>query len=121
MNLGPATLPTAPSIAARLERLPLCGFHRRFVSIVSIGAWYYFFDLFAVAYIGAALQNSHFLTLMQFSYLVSAGFVGMFIGTLVQGMGSDYLGRRTAFVTMLLVYSAFSLAGAFANTARVLI
>ena len=111
----------SPSIASRLERLPLCGFHRRFVAMVSLGAWYYFFDLFVVAYIGAALQSFHFLTLQQFSYLVAAGFVGMFIGTNVQGLASDYIGRRIAVITMLVVYSTFFIASAFAPDAAMLI
>jgi putative MFS transporter len=109
------------SIAARMERLPLCGFHRRFMGVVSIGTWYYFFDLFVTAYLGAALQNLHFLTLQQFSYLIAAGFLGMFIGTIGQGLASDYFGRRMAFIAMLLVYSLFSILSAFALNAQMLI
>jgi putative MFS transporter len=109
------------SIASRVERLPLCGFHRRFVSLVSLGGWFEFFDLFMMAYLGAALQDLHFLTLQQFSHLIAAGFLGMFIGTTGMGLGSDYFGRRTAFIVMLLVYSTFSIAGAFAPDARILI
>src|SRR5262249_25141442 len=36
-------------------------------------------------------------------------------------MGSDYFGRRFAFVLMLLIYSTFTLLGAFAPGARTLI
>jgi MFS transporter, putative metabolite:H+ symporter len=104
-----------------MERLPVCGFHRRFVALVSIGAWYEVFDLFMTAYLGAALQTFHFLTLQQFSYLIAAGFVGMFIGTNVLGLAADYIGRRTAFIGLLLFYSAFSIAGAFARDANELI
>jgi MFS transporter, putative metabolite:H+ symporter len=110
-----------PSIAARMERLPLCGFHRRFMAVVCVGAWSYFFDLFVTAYLGAALQNIHFLTLQQFAYLIAAGFLGMFIGTIAQGVGSDYFGRRPAFITMLLLYSLFSILSAFAPNAATLI
>ena len=45
----------------------------------------------------------------------------MFVGALVFGVGSDYMGRRTAFVSMLLIYSFFTLLGAFAPDARWLI
>ena len=104
-----------------MERLPLSGFHRRFIGLVSLGSWFDIFDIFMMAYLGAALQDSHFLTLEQFSHLIAAGFFGMFIGTVVFGMGSDYFGRRTSFVVMLLVYSVFTLAGALAPSARALI
>jgi putative MFS transporter len=113
--------PRPGSIAARVERLPLCRFHRHFITLVSLGSWFDIFDIFMMAYLGAALQNSHFLTLKQFTTLTAAGFLGMFVGTVVFGMGSDYFGRRTSFVTMLLVYSLFTLLGAFAPNSTALI
>lgn len=118
----PARAATAPfSIASRLERLPLCGFHRRFITLISLGAWFDFYDIFMMAYIGAALQHSQMLTLEQFSHMIAAGFSGMFVGTIVFGMGSDYFGRRTSFVLMLLIYSVCTFMGAFAPNAWALI
>ncbi|MFN8007946.1 MAG: MFS transporter [Terriglobia bacterium] len=110
-----------PSIAARLERLPLCGFHRRFIGLISLGGWFDFYDIFMMAYLGAALQQSGMLTLSQFSHMIAAGFLGMFAGTILFGMGSDYVGRRTSFLFMLLIYSICTLMGAFAGTANQLI
>jgi len=109
------------SIAARLERLPLGSFHRRFIALVSLGGWFDFYDIYMMAYIGATLQQSGFLSLHQFSQVIAAGFLGMFAGTIFFGMGSDRMGRRSAFVAMLLIYSAFTLAGAFAPSATWLI
>jgi putative MFS transporter len=109
------------SIAARVERLPVGKFHRRFVALVSLGGWFDFYDIYMMAYIGAALQQSRFLTLEQFSAVIAAGFLGMFTGTILFGMGSDRMGRRSAFVAMLLIYSLFTLAGAFAPSAAWLI
>jgi MFS transporter, putative metabolite:H+ symporter len=109
------------SIASRVERLPLCGFHSRFITLISLGGWFDFYDIFMMAYIGAALQHTHFLTLAQFSHMIAAGFCGMFVGSLIFGIGSDYFGRRFAFVLMLLIYSTFTLLGAFAPSARTLI
>src|SRR5271154_3757664 len=109
------------SVASRLERLPVCGFHRRFVSLVSIGGWFDFFDLFMMAYLGPALQAIHFLTLKQFSHLIAGGFLGMFVGTILLGLGSDYFGRRSAFIIMMLAYSICSLVGAFSPDVRTLI
>src|SRR5229473_2335244 len=108
-------------IAARIERLPLGKFHRRFIALVSLGNFFDLYDIFLVAYTGAALQQSGFLSLKQFSFFVASGFLGMFFGTIFFGMGSDRMGRRSAFITLLLIYSVFTLAGAFAPSAGWLI
>src|SRR6202140_282205 len=108
-------------ISARIERLPLGKFHRRFITLVSLGNFFDLYDIFIVADIGAALQQAGFLSLQQFSVFVAAGFLGMFFGTIVFGMGSDRMGRRSAFITLLLIYSVFTLAGAFAPSAGWLI
>ena len=105
------------TIAERIERLPLGGFHRRFVGLVSLGNFFDLYDIFIVAYIGAALQQSGFLTLRQFTLFVAAGFLGMFVGTVIFGMGSDRMGRRSAFILLLLIYSVFTFADAFAPNA----
>jgi MFS transporter, putative metabolite:H+ symporter len=119
--MNSSTRNATSSIAERIERLPLGRFHRRFIALVSLGIFFDLYDVFIVAYIGAALQQSGFLSLQQFSVFVAAGFLGMFFGTIVFGMGSDRMGRRSAFITLLLIYSVFTLAGAFAPSAGWLI
>jgi putative MFS transporter len=109
------------SIAERIERLPLGSFHRRFITLVSLGNFFDLYDIFVVAYIGAALQQAHFLTLQQFTAFIASGFFGMFFGTIVFGIGSDRFGRRIVFMTLLLLYSVFTLACAFAPSASWLI
>jgi putative MFS transporter len=109
------------TIAERIERLPLGGFHRRFIALVSLGNFFDVYDIFIVAYIGAALQQFGFLSLREFTFFVAAGFLGMFVGTVVFGMGSDRMGRRSAFILLLLIYSVFTFADAFAPTAGWLI
>src|SRR6202140_353781 len=104
-------------ISARIERLPLGKFHRRFITLVSLGNFFDLYDIFIVAYIGAALQQSGFLSLRQFTFFVAAGFLGMFVGTVVFGMGGARMGRRSAFILLLLIYSVFTFADAFAPTA----
>src|ERR1700739_4058076 len=111
----------ATSIAARIERLPLGRFHRRFITLVSHGNFFDLYDIFVVAYIGAALQQSGFLSLRQFTVFVAARFLGMFVRTIVFGMGSDRAGRRRAFMTLRLIYPLFTLSGAFAPSAPWLI
>lgn len=108
------------SVAARLDRLPLSRFHRRFIALIALGAWFDLYDLFMMAYIGAALQDSHFLNLPQFTEVIAASFAGMFVGTLVLGFASDLYGRRISFLFMLALYSVFTLAGALAATPQML-
>src|SRR5262249_23132435 len=43
------------------------------------------------------------------------------VGTIIFGMGSDRYGRRISFITLLLIYSAFTFLGAFAPSANWLI
>jgi putative MFS transporter len=109
------------TIAERIERLPLGGFHRRFIALVSLGNFFDLYDIFIVAYLGAVLQQSGFLSLRQFTFFVATGFLGMFVGTVAFGMGSDRMGRRSAFILLLLIYSVFTFADAFAPTAAWLI
>lgn len=111
---------THTSVAARLDRLPLCGFHRRFITLIALGAWFDLYDLFMMAYLGAALQASHFLTLTQFTEVIASSFGGMFVGTLVLGLASDRYGRRVSFLFMLAIYSVFTLGGALSTTPHVL-
>jgi putative MFS transporter len=108
------------SVAARLDRLPLSRFHRRFITLIALGAWFDLYDLFMMAYIGAALQDSRFLNLTQFTEVIAASFAGMFVGTLVLGFASDRYGRRISFLFMLALYSVFTLAGALAATPHML-
>src|SRR6202453_5461923 len=114
-------MPDATSIAARIERLPLGRFHRPVSSLGSLRTFFDPYDIFVVAYIGAALQQSHFLTLQQFTEFIASGFFGMFVGTIAFGIGSDRFGRRIVFMTLLLLYSAFTFACAFAPSAGWLI
>src|SRR5580693_7280913 len=120
-GIGDGLAESKLTIAERIERLPLGRFHRRFIALVSLGNFFDLYDIFIVAYIGAALQQSGFLSLRQFTFFVAAGFLGMFVGTVVFGMGSDRMGRRSAFILLLLIYSVFTFADAFAPSAAWLI
>lgn len=120
-SISPVHRGSPDAIAERIERLPLGRFHRRFITLVSLGNFFDLYDIFVVAYIGAALQQSHFLTLGQFTAFIASGFFGMFVGTTVFGIGSDRFGRRIVFMTLLLLYSVFTLACAFAPSATWLI
>jgi MFS transporter, putative metabolite:H+ symporter len=113
------------SIAARLERLPATrGFWRR-VTVLSLGGFFEFYDLFLAAYVAPGLVKSSILTTTTpglFGTTGVAGFVasfffGLFIGTALFGFIADRLGRRIIFTTSLLWYAAASLVMAFQQDA----
>src|SRR5262245_23577527 len=109
---------TPGEVAARLDRLPVGRFHRRFLAWISLGAWFDYYDNFVAGTLAVALPAAGVLPPPKpgewFSTLglfMAALPLGMFLGTIFLGMASDYLGRRFGFIAMLLLYSLATLAG----------
>jgi putative MFS transporter len=113
------TPPLAPNqVAARLDRLPVGPFHRRFLLLIALGAWFDYYDNFVAGTLAVALPAAGVLRPTQpgewispLGLFMTALPAGMFVGTMFLGMAGDYLGRRFAFVAMLLLYSLATLAG----------
>ncbi len=59
-------------MATRIERLPLGPFPHRFITLILLGGWFDFYDIFIVTCVGAALQDPGFLTLKGFNAMVAA-------------------------------------------------
>jgi putative MFS transporter len=105
-------------VAARLDRLPVGRFHHRFLVLISLGAWFDYYDNFVAATLAVALPAAGVLPPAQKGEWISpvglfmaALPLGMFLGTIFLGMASDYIGRRFGFILMLLLYSLATLAG----------
>ena len=112
-------------IAGRLERLPATrGFWRR-VTLLSLGGFFEFYDLFVAAYIQPGLVKAGILTTTTpglfsiggFAGFVAFFFLGLFVGTALFGFVADRLGRRIIFTGSLLWYAATSLVMAFQQDA----
>jgi putative MFS transporter len=112
-------VPLAPNqVAARLDRLPVGRFHYRFLALISLGAWFDYYDNFVAGTLAVVLPKAGVLPPAQAGeWISSVGLftatlpLGMFVGSLFFGLASDYLGRRFGFVAMLLLYSLATLAG----------
>src|SRR6185312_6773642 len=112
-------------IAGRLERLPpTSGFWRR-ITLLSLGGFFEFYDLFLAAYVAPGLVKSGILTTTTpglfgtsgVAGFVAAFFAGLFVGTALFGFVADRAGRRLIFTMSLLWYAAASFIMAFQHTA----
>src|SRR6202046_4881741 len=115
---------TTVTVAARLDRLPPSRHTRWLVTLVSLGGWFEFYDLFFTAYIAIGLFKAKLFTpttqglfdLQGFASFVAALFAGLFVGTLAFSWLADRYGRRSIFTFALLWYSAGALIMAFQTT-----
>ena len=114
------------TVAARLDRLPPSRHVRKLVTLLSLGGWFEFYDLFFTAYVAIGLfkeglfkpTTQGLFDLHGFASFVAALFTGMFIGTLVFSWVSDRFGRRSILAFSLLWYSVGVLIMAFQQTAE---
>ncbi|KPC61481.1 MFS transporter [Streptomyces chattanoogensis] len=101
-------------VAARLDRLPPSRWHRRITLTVGIGAFFDLYEIFLGGVLAAVLAEQWDLGHTAKSWVIAAGFLGMFAGANVLSVLADRFGRRRMFLVNLGAYSVFSLACAFA-------
>ena len=97
---------------------------RKLITLLSLGGWFEFYDLFFTAYVAIGLFKEGLFTpttqglfdLHGFASFVAALFAGMFIGTLAFSWLSDRFGRRSIFTFALLWYSVGAFIMAFQKT-----
>jgi putative MFS transporter len=112
------------TVAARLDRLPPSRHTRWLVTLISLGGWFEFYDLFFTAYVALGLFKGGLFTpttlglfdLHGFASFVASLFLGLFVGTLVFSWLSDRFGRRSILTFALLWYSIGAFIMAFQNT-----
>src|SRR6202050_1964546 len=111
-------------VPARLDRLPPTRYTRKLITLISLGGWFEFYDLFFTAYVALGLfkaglfkpTTAGLFDLQGFASFVAALFLGLFIGTLAFSWLSDRFGRRSIFTFALLWYSIGALVMAFQST-----
>ncbi|WP_329579693.1 MFS transporter [Streptomyces sp. NBC_01361] len=105
----PSTAGSPSPVSRRLEVLRPGPWHRRLTAIVGIGAFFDLYEVFLGGVLAAALTEPWHLSQTQKSWIIAAGFLGMFVGANVMSLLADRFGRRRMFLVNLATYSAFSL------------
>jgi putative MFS transporter len=106
----------AETFLARLDRTPLNRFHWRLLVASGLGWMFDAMDVILIAFLVAPIRAEFGLDATQTGLVVSAGFVGMFLGAAVAGRLADRIGRKTVFQVTLVVFSAGALLSALAPT-----
>jgi putative MFS transporter len=109
-----STLHNPGSIAARLDRLPVSGWHRRMVVLIGLGSFFNLFEIALGSFLGVLLGAQWSLSTLDRSMVIGALFFGEMIGSILLAPLADRFGRRTLFRVNLLTYAVLSLATAFA-------
>jgi len=103
------------NIAARIDRLPISGWHRSMLWILAIPLFFDLSDIFTFSYAAPVLVRQWDLSMHQVALATSAGFLGMFLGALFGGALSDRIGRKRSLFVFVPVFSLFSLANGLGN------
>lgn len=116
----------APSIAARLDRLPASPTMWKLVTLLSLGAFFEIYDLLMTGYVSPGLiaagvfREGHqaLFGLSDQATFASVTFAGLFVGTIGFGSVADRFGRRAVFTWALLWYAAATAIMAAQDTAN---
>ncbi len=101
-------------IAARIERLPFSRWHLRMGIVVGTGWFFDGFDALAIAYVLPVLIPMWHLSTLQWSSLISMGYVGQLIGSIFFGWLAERIGRVPVVLYTLILYTVMSIVCALA-------
>lgn len=104
----------ADNTVARLERLPFGRTHLRVGALLGVGTFFDAFDSLIIAVVLTVVLTTFDVDFTNAGILISAAYVGQFIGAIVLGVVAERYGRRLGFVISLGTFGLLSLAVATA-------
>jgi putative MFS transporter len=105
------------NVLARLERVPVFGFHLRLAALLGVGTLLDSFDALAIAVTLPVIVSSFDLDVGSVGWLISAAYAGQLLGSVMFGWLAERAGRKPAYVGSLVVMGLFSLVAAVAWSA----
>jgi len=112
---------SAETFVARLDRVPLNGFHWRLLITSGLGWMFDAMDVLLIGFLVAPITKEFTLAPAQVGLVASAGFVGMFLGAAISGRLADRYGRRLIFQATLVLFSIGAVLSALAPTFETLL
>ncbi len=100
--------------AARLDRLPISGFHWRLLGLIGAGLFLDGFEIYLAGGVIGLLVKTGWTSLESSAQFISAGVVGMMLGAWLSGILGDRYGRRFSYQLNLLIFGLASFASAAA-------
>ena len=94
-------------IAARLDRMPITGFHKKILWLLAGITFCDSVDMAVGGPIGNVLQAEGWMTLEQFAFFNSITMVGYLFGGLMAGALSDGIGRKKAVLICGSIFTVF--------------
>lgn len=113
----PGRIAPSADIAARIDRIPVGRFHVRLASMLGVGTFFDGFDSISLAVVLSLVVSTFHISFAEAGRIVSAGYLGQFIGAIAIGFLSERFGRKRAFTVSLALFAILSLACAFAWSA----
>jgi len=112
---------SAETFVARLDRVPLNGFHWRLLITSGLGWMFDAMDVLLIGFLVTPIAKEFTLAPAQIGLVASAGFVGMFLGAAISGRLADRYGRRLIFQATLVLFSIGAVLSALAPTFELLL
>lgn len=109
------------SVGARLDRLPICGFHWRILALIGAGMFLDAFDIYLAGGVLGTVLKEGWSTIEMNAAFVTSTFIGMTLGAWFSGILGDRFGRRFSYQVNLAIFGLASLAAALAPSMQALI